>query len=660
MRKYLLFVLILLSGSILQAQTVTLDTLLTEMSNRESMTQYSDYVCRQASSYDRNAKAADQPNWFANADTSQFIRQEKNNGRDEWVLLDAQGPGAIVRWWITAPHYKNNLYIYIDGSKEPVFSGNSGELIGGKALVNGSLSAERSRGRDLYLPLPYAKSIKVTCDQMPVQKNFYYQIVYRTYPKATKVESISKAVLAKCAGKISLVQSRQQASAQFSSEYKRRTDLISNKTEDNEIILNGPALIGELRFKVDAGDLPQALRSTLLSITFDGTETVLCPLGDFIGSGIGVNPFRSWYSKVEKDGTLVSWWPMPFEKNAKIQLIMPSEQMIKIERSVQWKPIYWTSETMYFHANWRQERQIETVAGQGTKDWNYLTVSGKGRYAGDVLTILNRSPAWWGEGDEKIYVDNEKFPSHFGTGTEDYYGYAWGSPLFFQAPFHAQPRVEGPQNFGLTTVFRTRALDSIPFEKNFKFDMEIWHWAKTKVDYAVTTFWYGLSGAKAMGVSHENILDESSRKVSYKTPFKGFVAEMELTSFPKSGTVSEQGMTSFKRQGHAWKNNRQLWWTGGKAGDVLTLTVKNKKASAKKLTLGLTKAVDYGKFEISLDGVCVAKSVDLFIPKNVERSELVLTISATAPGDHKLVIKLLGKNEKSVGTMFGIDSATFE
>ena len=32
---------------------------------------------------------------------------------------------------------------------------------------------------------------------------------------------------------------------------------------------------------------------------------------------------------------------------------------------------------------------------------------------GDTLCIVNPVKAWWGEGDEKIYVDGEAFPSHF-------------------------------------------------------------------------------------------------------------------------------------------------------------------------------------------------------------------------------------------------------
>ena len=39
-------------------------------------------------------------------------------------------------------------------------------------------------------------------------------------------------------------------------------------------------------------------------------------------------------------------------------------------------------------------------------------------FVGDTFTLVTHHQKWWGEGDEKIYVDGEKFPSHFGTGTE--------------------------------------------------------------------------------------------------------------------------------------------------------------------------------------------------------------------------------------------------
>ena len=74
---------------------------------------------------------------------------------------------------------------------------------------------------------------------------------------------------------------------------------------------------------------------------------------------------------------------------------------------------------------------------------NYVTLQGQGTVVGDTLTVFNGTNAWWGEGDEKIYIDGEAFPSHVGTGTEDYYGYAWCRPEAFQSPFHAQPCGDG-------------------------------------------------------------------------------------------------------------------------------------------------------------------------------------------------------------------------
>ncbi len=45
---------------------------------------------------------------------------------------------------------------------------------------------------------------------------------------------------------------------------------------------------------------------------------------------------------------------------------------------------------------------------------------------------------WWGEGDEKFFVDGEMFPSWFGTGSEDYFGFSWGTPGYFSKAYHTQ------------------------------------------------------------------------------------------------------------------------------------------------------------------------------------------------------------------------------
>jgi hypothetical protein len=114
--------------------------------------------------------------------------------------------------------------------------------------------------------------------------------------------------------------------------------------------------------------------------------------------------------------------------------------------------------------------------------------------------VFSPAPNWYGEGDERIYIDGEKVPSHIGTGTEDYYGYAWGMAHYFSSPFMSTPERDGTTQEdwrGYTTDSRLRLLDAIPFRSGLKHDMEIWDGADTQVDYAVGTFWYARPGAES-------------------------------------------------------------------------------------------------------------------------------------------------------------------
>ena len=75
----------------------------------------------------------------------------------------------------------------------------------------------------------------------------------------------------------------------------------------------------------------------------------------------------------------------------------------------------------------------------------------------------------WGEGDEKFYVDDEKFPSTYGTGSEDYIGYAWSAePAFplFDSGFASQPFTAIDGN-GHTIISRFHLADNVPFQKSF-------------------------------------------------------------------------------------------------------------------------------------------------------------------------------------------------
>ncbi len=689
MLKNLCFLLLfLLVAAPLSAKTVSLSTLLDEMVDRDAVTRFPDpaFVCTQASSYDRASKSPTE-NWFANGDASQFVRDEirktPEGDRKEWVLMDAEGPGAIVRWWITSHHYKSVCRVYLDGSDTPTIEANIGELIGGGFLTGtpgnlagtpshlagtpGSpLSEETARGRNLYLPIPYAKSCKVTVDDMPTQKNLYYQINFRTYAKGTVVESFTMDGCKSLKEKIDTLQRTLLSAGENLASIPADTPstTVSVPKGGTPISLTGEisvpdsAALQQIVLKVDAeGELlARTLRSTVLSISFDGKETVWCPLGDFFGTGIGLNPYKSWYTRVEKDGTLIALWKMPFKKSMNARLINYGTEDVKVVLKSLWAgPYRWDETSMYFHADWRQERNIESVAGNGTKDWNYVHLNGRGVFVGDVLSVLNRHPAWWGEGDEKIYVDGEAFPSHFGTGTEDYYGYAWCTPKFFESPFHFQPRAEGPGNYGNTTNARVRLLDGIPFTKEFRFDMEVWHWAATKIDYAVATFWYGFDDDSLVDFqTRKEQIEEVQSAVSYKTPMSLEIPGFKIEKIPTGGTIQIQGMKHFGEG--KWNKDDQLWWTGAKPNDKLELIVDAEKDGKFKLVAELTKARDYGIVQFFLDGTKIGEPVDLYNPEVIPTGPVELGAVDLKAGKHVVAIEILGKNEKAVpGYMVGID-----
>ena len=83
---------------------ITFRSLLKEMAADETLTRYPSTAYRlvQYSSYDRRSVNPDSAGWFANNDYTHFIREEINEGRREFVMLETEEPGAIVRWWMSA------------------------------------------------------------------------------------------------------------------------------------------------------------------------------------------------------------------------------------------------------------------------------------------------------------------------------------------------------------------------------------------------------------------------------------------------------------------------------------------------------------------------------------------------------------------------------
>lgn len=499
-------------------QVITFRSLLKEMATPEAITRFPDPAYRliQFSSYDRNSIHPDSAGWFANNDYTQFIREEMNSDRHEYVMFEADGPGAIVRWWMTFGNlnaFKSYIRVYIDGQDVPVLEGEAPALIGGGTLAPSPLSSSVSplsdpqqRGYDLYLPVPFSVKCKITLENDSIvitperrSPSIYYCVSARIYEKGTRVVSLRKEALAadtlamaECA---SLLAGTKADTAARSFE-ESKSGVYPPGASCHFIIRERGRAVNSLSLTTGLSDTAAALGRTVVSMTFDGRNTVNVPAGYFFGTGYSINPFRTYFSSTDEKGRLTDRHLMPFRDSCEINIINRSDDTIAISAMVTMVPYRWNKLSMHFGASWHEYNDIETAGDESTggtgrhRDLNIVGLNGKGVYAGDAVTVTNTADAWWGEVDEKIYVDGETFPSLFGTGSEDYYGYAWSRPEPFSHPLIAQPAGYGNFNPGMTVNIRYRILDAIPFNESIKADIELWHWVKTKINYSLTSYYY--------------------------------------------------------------------------------------------------------------------------------------------------------------------------
>lgn len=487
---------------------ISYSSLLEEMISFDAATRYPTipYKSRQASSYDRRSVSPNREHWCANDDGWGYERMEFNAGREEKVIFDEHHPGVITRIWLTSfGSPKTIVRFYLDGDKEPTWQMNSFDLNdfaaesgihAGKSLV--FPDDEWIRGSSLYLPISYSSSCKITIQELvePVTVSRYYHINYREYPDDYVVEKLTSEILTSNYSLLTKVNDA-LSSPKISGgqQISKNTELKAGASYEVDMP-KGASAIDLLTIEVTAAnstDLQQALNELAIKGTFDGVTTFDLPLKELSGAGEGAYYLNSWRFSVNGRGKFVLRWKMPYQENAKIMLTNNSRKDISVSMVVKVSSYIWDNNSLYFHAAHRSEKSVRLCHFSNYSsciDWKFGHISGgRGVLVGDVYTIDNPYTEWPGEGDEKIWVDDETFPSHFGTGVEDYYSFC--GYFRFHTPFGGEPRLDAANFQGYNVHYRTRNLDAIPFENKLRFDLEMLGWANGNVDVRSTIFWYG-------------------------------------------------------------------------------------------------------------------------------------------------------------------------
>ncbi|TAH34649.1 MAG: DUF2961 domain-containing protein [Planctomycetota bacterium] len=616
--------------------------------------------CIQFSSYDRASQAGPgQPEaWFANNDAGNFLRVEQvplpgGGTRTEYVLADVDGPGVIQRIWSANP--AGELLFYVDGAAEPALTIPFQELCqGDRAPFLDPLCGVQAKGWNCYLPLPFQKHLKLSA----TAGGFYYQVNVRLFPPETKVPSLSAALLednAPAIKEVCAILSQQSPPYRPERSTNLTGKIMPGKTLDQSVRGEGTVREIWVWFTPLAAvqDVPAMLRSVRLHITSGDSETPLvdCPVGDFFGAGPGLVPFATYYAGISADGKCYSRLPLTYSGDLHVRFTNEGTEPANLRTEVWFDRV--RSGPLTLRAAWKQERDFAT---RPMRDYRVLEAEGPGRFIGCSLSVRNPVREWWGEGDEKFYVDGESFPSTFGTGTEDYFGYAWCSPELFSHPFHAQARCDGPGNYGFTSVNRYQIGDHVPFQKSFTFDLEVWHWNESaRMDYATVAYWYAAPTAKhglpPLPPAAERVARPLAEYPVFRVPGALEAESLRVTAVTR-GKANVQEMSGYGAQ---WSGEKQLWWTGAQPGETMVLALPVPAAGRYALKAQFTKASDYGVVTVMLDGKVITPSLDLYhdgvVPAVVDLGVLDL-----AAGDRRLALRIDGKNEQAKPEyMVGID-----
>jgi hypothetical protein len=259
-------------------------------------------------------------------------------------------------------------------------------------------------------------------------------------------------------------------------------------------------------------------RFSILRIYWDGQEqpSVECPVGDFFACGW--QKFAPVYSLpvcVNPGSAFNCYWEMPFRKRCRMTL----ENIATEPMTVYWQIDYTLTrvpeDAAYFHAQFRRVNPLPYKEVVTILDG----VKGRGQFVGTYLAWGVNNNGWWGEGEIKFYLDDDRdFPTICGTGTEDYFCGSYDfdvevpdDPITaraadrkryqeFTTPYTGLPQVirsdghyQAQTRFGM---YRWHVMDPVRFAKGIRVTIQALGWRSggrylpLQDDIASTAFWY--------------------------------------------------------------------------------------------------------------------------------------------------------------------------
>lgn len=263
-------------------------------------------------------------------------------------------------------------------------------------------------------------------------------------------------------------------------------------------------------------------RDLILRCYWDGQSypSVEVPVTDFFGTGwydpenkipMGVATINSAMLSCSPDNGMNILFPMPFLRRARITVENRNVSPVDFKYRYSFSEHSLPDGILYFHAGFRRENPVAKYGVYTIIDG----IRGRGHYVGTMLNVgINGPNLWWGEGEVKFYSDEEReppsdgrrHPTICGTGTEDYFGGAWGwsvggryqpySCLYTGVHFIHEPGggEDMQQRF---SMYRWHVCDPVTFDESLRVTIQDLGWrrngrrylARTD-DFSSVAYWY--------------------------------------------------------------------------------------------------------------------------------------------------------------------------
>lgn len=404
-------------------------------------------------------------------DSGNFIRVEAERN---YVLLDTEGPGCIDRIWCTRKTEKEpyELRVTLDGSSTPDIRIDLDLLFSGKRPpFVPPFAGSVDKARYSYVPVAYQESCRVVLVPTAPDSQYqwrtnsagekiphvYYQISYRTFPKGTPVRPFSWELdlPERRAMNRTAALWREAGTSPWGALPRMRTHRTRWELEPGQrravLEATGPGVVYGLH--VDAA--PTAKLD--LELRWDGNESpaAAVPLSILCASPEGAEVRGLWAGR--RSGRYYLYFPMPFATAASLHLVSRGSEPAAVAAEVLWRSEAVGPSDCRFHA----ERYVARSPTEG-RDYVPLEVTGRGHFVGIVMDRPGNM-----EGDDRFFVDGEATPSIHGTGTEDFFNFAWGFGHLGTFALHGITR-QG----GVPVCYRVHLPAGVPFRKSLRLSWE--------------------------------------------------------------------------------------------------------------------------------------------------------------------------------------------